>query len=252
VIDPNTRLSLLDAWRRRSERTGSGAGSEARMVDNELGSGSDYTVFLNFLGIPIVDMTFDGPYGVYHSQYDDYTWMSRFGDPGFRYMTAMVEVWTRLALRLANAEALPYDFAGYAETIAGFVDELAKLAGSERLDLAGARGAVSRLRDNARRADAALVRAVDRGPTSASVDRELLALERAFLLEAGIPDRPWFKHALYAPRYTYAALSLPGVTEALEQGDGELAREQLRLLVERLDAVTAGLGRVAAAVGAAP
>jgi N-acetylated-alpha-linked acidic dipeptidase len=219
------------------------------MVDNELGSGSDYTVFLNFLGIPIVDMTFDGPYGVYHSRYDDYAWMSRFGDPGFRYMTAMVEVWLRLALRLANAEAPPYDFAGYADLVDGFVAGLETLPHAERLDLAGARSALQRLRENARRASAALERAVERGPVAEAIDRELIALERGFLLEDGIPDRPWFQHALYAPRYTYAALSLPGVTEALERGDLELARTQLRLVVERLDVVADGLDRIASAAG---
>ncbi|HUP22749.1 MAG TPA: M28 family metallopeptidase [Thermoanaerobaculia bacterium] len=250
VIDPNTRLPLRDVWRRANERAS--AAPDARMVENRLGSGSDYTVFLNFLGIPIVDMIFDGPYGVYHSQYDSYYWVSRFGDPGFRYMTAMVEVWLRLALRLANAEALPYDFAGYAELVAGFVDELEALPGATRLDLATTRAALSRLRENAQRATAALERAVERGPVSAELDRELIALERAFLLEEGIPDRPWFKHALYAPRYTYAAMSLPGVTEAVERGDAELARDQLRLLVERLEAVATGLERIAAGAGAQP
>jgi N-acetylated-alpha-linked acidic dipeptidase len=251
VIDPNTRLSLYDAWRRRNERAGGAPDArrlENRFVETRLGSGSDYTVFLNFLGIPVVDLTFDGPYGVYHSQYDDYFWMSRFGDPGFRYMTAMVEVWSRLALRLANAEVLPYDFEGYAVFLRELVDELGALPGAERLDLAGARAAVERLRESAERSAMALGRAMTSGSLAEPLDRELIALERAFLLEQGIPDRPWFKHALYAPRYTYAALSLPGVTEALEKGNGELAREQLRLLVERIDAVTAGLERIAGGV----
>ena len=72
--------------------------------NNRLGSGSDYTVFLNFLGIPIVDMSFDGPYGVYHSMYDNHQWVARIGDPGFRYHAAMARLWGVMALRLANAD----------------------------------------------------------------------------------------------------------------------------------------------------
>ena len=93
--------------RGRRQVFGGGQTPRSSLVENELGSGSDYTVFLNFLGVPVVSMSFDGPYGVYHSQYDDLYWMEHFGDPGYRYMTAMVEVWGRLGLRLANAEVIP-------------------------------------------------------------------------------------------------------------------------------------------------
>lgn len=67
-------------------------------------------MFLNFLGLPVVEMSFNGPYGVYHSIYDNAYWMEHFGDPGYRYMTAMADVWGRMALRLANAEHYPHDF----------------------------------------------------------------------------------------------------------------------------------------------
>jgi N-acetylated-alpha-linked acidic dipeptidase len=92
-------------------------GAAAPLIENDLGSGSDYTVFLNFLGVPVADLNFDGPYGVYHSRYDDRYWMEHFGDPGYRYMTAMVEVWGRLALRLANADVHAYDVAASATTV---------------------------------------------------------------------------------------------------------------------------------------
>ena len=72
-----------------------------------LGSGSDYTVFFNHIGVPSVDAVFDGPYGVYHSIYDTHDWMRRFGDPGFAYHAAMARLWGLMALRLANAEVLP-------------------------------------------------------------------------------------------------------------------------------------------------
>ena len=100
------------------------AGSSESLVDNRLGSGSDYTVFLNHLGVPVADMTFDGPYGVYHSLYDTHRWVAAIGDPGFRYHTALVQLWGTIVLRLANADALPLDYAPYAMRIQSFVEEL--------------------------------------------------------------------------------------------------------------------------------
>lgn len=241
VIDPNTRRSLLEAW---TKATG------GALAENNLGSGSDYTVFLNFLGIPIADLTFDGPYGVYHSQYDDLYWMEKFGDPGYRYMTAMVEVWGRLALRLANADVHPADFRPYASAVRGFVESLEEVDGiPEKLDLSAARAAVGGWQEAARELHEKLEKALENGKGDFSeVNAVLLQVERRFLLDAGIPDRPWFKHVLYAPRYTYAAMSLPGVREAAEAGDWELARRQSELLVERIRAVTEALRRAVSLV----
>ena len=72
-----------------------------------IGSGSDHTVFINHVGMPVVEMAFDGPYGVYHSAYDSHHWITTIGDPGFRYHRLMSELWGTMALRLANAEILP-------------------------------------------------------------------------------------------------------------------------------------------------
>ena len=108
VVDPSGG-SVLDAWATH-EWSGASRPDSLGLVENKLGSGSDYTVFLNFLGLPIVDLSFVGPYGVYHSVYDNYYWMTHFGDPDFRYMTTMVDVWGRMALRLANAPVVPVDY----------------------------------------------------------------------------------------------------------------------------------------------
>ena len=97
--------------------------SDAEIVSNRLGSGSDYTVFLNFLGVPIADMTFTGPYGVYHSVYDNHLWMQKFGDPGFLHHTAMTRVWGVMALRLANADVVPLDYRATADRVREFVKE---------------------------------------------------------------------------------------------------------------------------------
>src|ERR1019366_7530542 len=102
-------------------------------------------VFLNFLGLPVISMDFDGPYGVYHSMYDDYYWMAHVGDPGFRYMTSMADVWGRMALRLANADVYPFDFRTYASRVGGFIDALAKGEGKgHRVSLDAARAAQRR------------------------------------------------------------------------------------------------------------
>jgi len=271
VIDPNTRRSLLDAW----GRVVRGGGKDAVMgggaaggghdlsdplnwVGNELGSGSDYTVFLNHLGMPIIGMDFDGPYGVYHSQYDDFYWMTHFGDPGFRYMTAMAEVWGRMALRIANADVLPYDFSLYATRVGGLLDALASEPGvSGRLDLSGARAAqqawaaaAGRLEEKVR---AALGSGRDAAPRESGAGRRpsadpysalngaLLQVERCLLDSAGIPNRPWFRHLLYAPKETYDAMSLPGVQEAVDAADWDRARSQLDVLTTHLRAVADAL-----------
>ncbi len=246
VIDPNSRRSILQTWRTRvTEDTKLNA--ETNLIDNELGSGSDYTVFLNFLGIPIVDMAFSGPYGVYHSQYDNFYWVTHFGDPGFRYMTAMAEVWGRLALRLANAEIYPYDFALYARKVQEFLNKLDEQKEvQDHLDLSTAERAVDSWAEKAQELHTAVSRSLD---TATPLERfeplneVLLQLERHFLLEEGIPDRPWFKHALYAPRYSYAAMTFPGVQEAVDNQDWERARRELNRIVGRFQDLTEQLSR---------
>jgi len=170
--------------------------------------------------------------------------MTRIVDPGLRYMTAMAEIWGRMALRLANAQVLPYDLALYADRVDGFLTGLAEAPGGEALDLAPARAAVAVWKDAAtdlgHRVQAALQDGPRDGSATAfdSLNTALIRVERQLLLPGddgseqapGIPGRPWFLHALYAPRYTYAAMSLPGVTEALEHGDEELARHELARL----------------------
>ncbi|HEX9427393.1 MAG TPA: M28 family peptidase, partial [Candidatus Polarisedimenticolia bacterium] len=97
-----------------------------------LGSGSDYTVFFNHLGIPSLDLAFDGPYGVYHSVYDDHLWMTRFGDPGARYQILTAKLWGLLAYRLANADILPFEERPYATDIEAYLADLETSAGRSR------------------------------------------------------------------------------------------------------------------------
>ncbi len=264
VKDPGDGGTVLESWGRalrkekRDATIGGGATRETvakRPIDypgNALGSGSDYTVFLNFLGLPIVEMSFNGPYGVYHSAYDNAYWMEHFGDPGFRYMTAMSEVWGRMALRLANAEHFPHDFVLYADRVGGFIDALSALPGaSGRLDLTSVRAARDRWHSAALTLERALA-ATLASPPSASRTRQMAAtneamrsVEQTLLTAEGIPGRPWFRHVLYAPRYTYAAMTLPGVEEAVDASDWERAGAQLRVVAARLNAAAAATARAA-------
>src|SRR6204780_418498 len=98
--------------------------ADGQLADTRIGSGSDHTVFLNFVGMPVIGLQFDGDYGVYHSAYDDFYWMNHFGDPGYKYHTLMSQLWGVTALRLANADLLPFDFAAYASNVRQFVQEL--------------------------------------------------------------------------------------------------------------------------------
>src|SRR5258708_37639163 len=100
--------------------------ADSQLADTRIGSGSDHTVFLNFVGMPVIGLQFDGDYGVYHSAYDDFYWMNHFGDPGYKYHTLMSQLWGVTVLRLANADLLPFDFASYASNVRQFVNELMK------------------------------------------------------------------------------------------------------------------------------
>jgi N-acetylated-alpha-linked acidic dipeptidase len=232
--DPKGRGTVYDVW-----RAGVVAGERPPDPPVEiLGSGSDYTVFFNHIGVPSVDLVFDGPYGVYHSIYDSHEWMKRAGDPGFRYHAAMTCYAGLLALRLANADVLPFDYGAYGRDLLTYLDDVAALARSRGIDAA---------LDRARRAAQALSRLSLPSPTGdANADtarnRALMQAERDLLVPEGIPDRPWFRHLVYAPLPSYEAETLPGVREALLAGDAGRAREQAAKLAEALERAGRTLG----------
>jgi N-acetylated-alpha-linked acidic dipeptidase len=243
VPDPKGRGTVYDVWRAGQERNVRGYGVVAgeRTADPPvaiLGSGSDYTVFFNHIGVPSADLVFDGPYGVYHSIYDSHEWMKRVGDPGFRYHAAMARLWGLLALRLANADVLPLDYGAYGRDLLAYLDDVATLARSRGVD-AGL--------DRARRAAQALSRLGVSEPTGdatadAARSRALIEAERDLLSADGIPDRPWFRHLVYAPLPSYEAETLPGVREAILAGDAARAREQAERLAGALERAGRTLG----------
>ena len=243
--------TLYDEWKisRQADLGESQPVPDARLANTRIGSGSDHTVFLNFLGVPTMGLTFVGPYGVYHSLYDDYFWMNHFGDPGYRYHALMTQLWGVLALRLANAELLPFDFESYGENIRQFVADLnlANRVGGH-IDLVSLQREIADFQTAGRELNGALARAADSGKLDAAaarrVNEQMMQVERGWCNADGIPGRPWFKHSLYAARYTYAHLELPGLTEAAEAGDWKRAGEQEKILEGELTRNTALLREI--------
>jgi N-acetylated-alpha-linked acidic dipeptidase len=204
----------------------------------DLGSGSDYTAFLQHSGVPSSDVSSSGSYGVYHSVFDNFAWFKKFGDPDFVYEQQMARVFGLEAVRMADADVLPYDYEEYAKEIAVYLDAAHRRAedkfGKQVLNFDAVNAA-------ARHFEAAGVKilAKQKNPPqdATRMNQALRGAERALLLPQGLPHRPWFRHVIYAPgEYTgYAAVVIPGVNEALDKGDSERARQQLVALTAALE-----------------
>jgi N-acetylated-alpha-linked acidic dipeptidase len=204
----------------------------------DLGSGSDYSVFQQHLGVPSSDMSSSGPYGVYHSVFDNFAWFKKFGDPDFTYEQEMARIFGLEALRMADADVLPYDYEEYGKEVAAYLDAAGKRAeskfGNHALDFNAVTLAAKHFQDAGTK-----ILAKQRNPPRdlARLNQALRNTERALLVPEGLPHRPWFRHAIYAPgEYTgYAAVVIPGVNEALDKGDAERARQQLAVLTAALE-----------------
>jgi N-acetylated-alpha-linked acidic dipeptidase len=240
--DPSGK-SLYEAWkastiREKREAKRNVEVTDANLADTRIGSGSDHTVFLNFVGMPVIGLQFDGPYGVYHSAYDDFFWMNHFGDPGYRYHTLMSQLWGVTALRLANADLLPFDFASYANNVRQFINELVTDKDVNELDLKPVRQGIDELEAAGKRLNESLGHAVASNHVdpklAETINKGVMQVERNWLNPDGIPGRPWFKHILYGARFTYAHLELPGLAEAVEKQDWPAAKQQAEILQRAL------------------
>ncbi len=203
----------------------------------DLGSGSDFTPFLQHEGVPSTQVASTGAYGVYHSTFDDYKWFVMNADPHFLYLQQMARVLGLEAVRMADADVLPYDYEAYARAIGTYLDAAqnkASDAGFGSLDFTLARSANSRFA-----AAASRVRALQLAPpaNSAQLDAILRAVESDLLAPAGLPGRPWYRHLVFAPGiFTgYAPVVLPGVNEAIDAHEPKLAQEQLGELAKALN-----------------
>ena len=209
-----------------------------------LGSGSDYTAFLQHLGVASLNVGFggEGGGGVYHSDYDSFYWYSHFSDTNFAYGKALAEVMGTAVLRLADAPLLPFEFTHFVQTVTKYVDEIEKLGKPKGgISLAPVRTELDKLKASAVAYDAAYQRALPR--LSAATPDKLVPLnailfrsERAMTLAAGLPGRDWFKHRIYAPgMYTgYSVKTLPGIREAVEAKRMDEAARQTQDVVQVL------------------
>ncbi len=223
---------------------------------NALGSGSDYTAFLDHLGVPAIDVGFVGRYGVYHSIYDNFFWMEKFGDPEFLTHATAAKLYTLIVMRAASAEVVPLHFAPYGEALHDYLDDLRRIVirkdrMSEKPFTFGGLAALQTSITNFQTKAVALDRATELlatkdGLTSArlaKVNDALTRVERAFLLPSGLPGRSWFKHSIYAPGLTtgYASWPLPGVRQAILDGDSEMLGAQVPALIGRINAASDAL-----------
>lgn len=211
----------------------------------DLGSGSDYTPFLQHAGVPSTDIGSEGPYGVYHSAFDDFAWFKQNADPDFMYLQEMARVLGLETVRMADADVLPYDYVAYAREIGSYLTAAERKARKNGVDLNFAPAQAADARFLAAAQQVGVEQAAFSGD-AAKLNTALRQTETAFLAAAGLPDRPWYRHTIYAPgEHTgYAAVVIPGVNEALDAHDGGQAAQQLAVLTRAIDDAAQCLERV--------
>ncbi len=206
----------------------------------DLGSGSDYTPFIQHLGVPSTDIGSDGPYGVYHSVFDNYNWFIKNADPTFVYEQQQARVFGLEILHMADADVLPYDYKTYGNDVVGYLKDAQQRATAAHMevDFAQANAAAARFA-----AAGARIGTIQSAPGSLDgaakthLNEALRNAEEALLNDAGLPKRPWYRHTIYAPgEYTgYAAVVIPGVNEGIDAKDAARTSAQLSALTEALN-----------------
>ena len=207
------------------------------------GSGSDYTAFQDFAGVASVDFGYGrGPKDAvyqYHSNYDSFDWMDRFGDPGWLYHVTSTKLWALAAAKIVETPVLAFSAHDYATGLGEYLNHIkpqaAKLPGE--FDFSTLEGAIEQLKVVASRFDAraAVVNALltkdlpwylwwkkaELLLQARRVNLKYKGLERQFLYEPGLDGRSWFKHVVFAPGLWtgYAGATYPGLVESFDAGD---------------------------------
>jgi N-acetylated-alpha-linked acidic dipeptidase len=273
VIDPQENVSIYER-QKALEATSAGSAKKRKEILSKpefpvsaLGSGSDYTAFLQHLGIPTLNMGFGGEDngGEYHSIYDSYDNYSRFMDPDFHYGVTLAQTAGRTVLRLANAEVLPFDFRILQKTIGNYLEEVTKYAEELKettemdnlliknkyyllasdplkqlkvpevksdvpvIDFSELKTTLAFLSVSANLLSDVIAKKGTSIPNLKELNEHLYTAEQSLLIPEGLPKRPWFRHAIYAPGfYTgYGVKTLPGITEAIEQRNWQEVKEQI-------------------------
>ena len=286
VIDPQTNVSVYDRRKARELVDASSAKDKKEILDRKvhpleaLGSGSDFSSFLQHLGIPTLDLGYggEGGGGDYHSIYDSYDDYRRFKDPGFRYGVALSETAGHAVLRMADADVLPFDFRNLQSIIEKYTNEVTELADKMRentamenqliaandyklaadptkheltpvakgevpkLDFTPLKRALDSLKKSANNLAAVWTAASQNAADNDKFNKRLYRAEQQ-LLSDGLPRRPWYRHTIYAPGfYTgYGVKTLPGIREAIEQRNWAEAQDQINVVAQHMDNLAAYL-----------
>jgi N-acetylated-alpha-linked acidic dipeptidase len=280
VTDPQTNASVFERKKARELVNAASAKDKKEIMDRKvsplesLGSGSDYSSFLQHLGIPTLDLGFGGEDGGgdYHSIYDSYDDYHRFKDRDFKYGVALSETAGHAILRMADADLLPFDFRYLQTTINKYVTEVSELADKMRentamenqlikandfalaadpnkhealpvakaevpkIDFAGLKAALDTLKKSADRLAVKWSIAAQSDVDHDKFNKMLYRAEQQ-LLSDGLPRRQWYRHTIYAPGfYTgYGVKTLPGIREAIEQRNWTEAQEQIAVVANKIN-----------------
>ncbi len=286
VIDPQTGVTVAER-RKALDIVNSGNPDYKGFTIGALGSGSDFTPFIQHLGIASLNVGFGGESGggEYHSIYDSYDHYSRFQDPGMVYGVALAKVCGHLSLRLANADVLPFEFDHFNKTVAMYAAEVMELPEQMRkkgeqinmmlkqkyydlaadpkkpnykplaaeevpyLNFSPLQNSLAELKEKSATLEGLLKSSSLSAAKKSKVNELLFTSERMLIEDSGLPRRPWFKHHIYAPGfYTgYGVKTLPGVREAIEQKDWEEAQQEIITLADVLNKFNGHLDKIIAA-----
>ncbi len=274
VMDPQTNVSVFERMKAQAVITAKTTEAKKKEMDENklkigaMGSGSDYSSFIQHAGIPSLDIGYGGEDegGEYHSVYDSYDLYKRFKDPTFSYGVALAETAGHAVLRMADANVLPFDFTHLYTTINSYADDLMKELKNEReattinneiinsgdyktgedptknfinpgikeevpyLDFAPLQNALEQLKKNTDTLKNVYENKIQNNDATSSFNEALYKAEQQLLNEDGLPRRAWYKHTLYAPGfYTgYGVKTMPGIREAIEQRNWEEAQQQIQ------------------------
>ncbi len=281
VKDPQTGVNVFE--RKHAAEVVNASGFAAKKTAyakkslslDALGSGSDYSAFLQHLGLTTLNLGFGGEDagGDYHTNFDTYAHYSKFKDPGFQYGAALSKVAGLTALRMANADVLPYDFSKLSKTIDGYLKDLMTATDNLRestaientalkegmyklaidptepllppsakadvpfIDFTPVQNALAGLEKTSVDMNAFWGKAKENPATAKAWNTKLYQAEQQLLSADGLPRRGWYKHTLYAPGfYTgYGVKTLPGIREAIEQRNFSEAQQQVKVLADAID-----------------
>ena len=275
VIDPQTNVSVFERKRDYEAISTESTEAKKRIWDEKelklgaLGSGSDYSSFIQHVGIPSLNLGFGGEDsgGEYHSIYDSYDLYEKFKDPGFRYGVTLAETAGHAVLRMSNADGLPFDFRHLLKTIDEYSKDLITRLKTNReatelenqiiisggyaagedptkgyllprvksqvpyLDFSSLQNAIIQLKVSIDSLNVVFQNDIKSGSISVAFNQSLYRAEQQLLNESGLPRRAWYKHTLYAPGYYtgYGVKTMPGIREAIEQSNWDEAQQQIEI-----------------------